>query len=284
MSEEHLRVLEALGALAREEEVELGELEALCRPAQRAQALQRARGSSDADEKATQPLSAESQARIVQRVQEALRAINLPQQPLRSTAPPANENAVALADAALPTVKRKRPSARAQPRRVEPKAAPKPLRTWVSVALPLLAAAAAVLLWLEPAPELVALPDYSLDARASSTYRGEPAAQPDGPVAIPQGGSLELELRPETEYPGQLELRVQLQRTGEAVDIPAQVEQSPQGSVRVHVERASLPVRGTARLLITLAQPEAQPLLAARDPSALHGKGWQAWLLEIALP
>lgn len=192
MSEEHLRMLEALGTLAREEQSELAELEALCDPERRAQALSGSPGLA-ALVQATQPVSAESQARIVERVQEALRTSRLqPQTALRNATAPANQNAVGLSDqdAAVPTVKRKRPSARAQPRRMEPKAAPKPLRTWMSVALPLLAAAAAVLLWLDPAPEPVALPEYSLDARASSTLRGEPAAQQDGPVAVPRGGSL----------------------------------------------------------------------------------------------
>lgn len=77
---------------------------------------------------------------------------------------------------------------------------------------------------------------------------------------------------------------MQLQRAGETIDIPAQIEQSPQGSVRVHLDRASFPARGTARLLVTLAQPEALPLLAARDSGAFYGEGWQAWLLEVALP
>jgi hypothetical protein len=288
MSEEHLRMLEALGTLAREEQEELSELEALCDPVERAGALQQARNVPGLAQ-ATQPLSAESQALIVQRVQEALRSRS-PLQPHAALpgGSPANENAV-LARAAVvgePVVKRKRPSARAQPRPVPQKVAPKPLRTWVSVALPLLAAAAAVLLWLDPAvPETGELPEYSLTARASSSFRGELEAIQDGPVTVTQGGTLELELRPETEYEGQLELHVQVQRGGTSSEVPARIEQSPHGALRVHVDRANLPGKGTARLQVTVARPEALPPPAARDSSAqLHGEGWQAWLVEVALP
>jgi|GEM_PF-6204489 len=301
MSEEHLRMLEALGTLAREEQLEYQELEALCDPDSRAKSLQRAISSQKVDTTlalATQPLSAESQARIVQRVQEALRANNAPQsehlgQPLAAlagSAAPANQNAAepaiqsAYSNTGQPAVKRKRPSARAQPRRVEPKPAPKPLRAWMSVALPLLAAAAGVLLFLDPVREPDTLPEYSLDARASSDYRGEAQARNEGPLAVPAGGKLELELRPENEVPGQLEVHVQLQRGAENIELSAHVEQSPHGSLRVRLDRATIPGSGTVRLLVTLARPEALPLAAARDPHTLHGEGWQAWQLEVTLP
>jgi len=305
MSEEHLRMLEALGTLAREEQLENRELEALCDPDRRAQSLQRAISSQKVDTAlalATQPLSAESQARIVQRVQEALRTNSAPQrerlgQPtaaLAGSAAPANQNAAEPAiqspypNTAQPAVKRKRPSARAQPRRTDPKStpkpAPKPLRAWMSVALPLLAAAAGVLLFLDPAHEPITLPDYSLDARASSEYRGEPEARHEGPLIVPAGGTLELELRPENEVQGQLEVHVQLQRGAENIELPAHIEQSPHGSLRVRLDRATIPGSGTTHLLITLARPEALPLVAARDPNTLHGDGWQAWQLEVTLP
>jgi hypothetical protein len=286
MSEEHLRVLEALGTLARDEQLELRDIEALCDPVRRAQTLQRSGDSPCFDKalaEATLPLSPESQARIVQRVQEALRANSLPQQP-RSLQPqamglPANQNA----DEALVTVKRKRPSARAQPRRPQAKAGPKPLRIWASVALPLLAAAAGVFLWLDPVREPIALPEYNLHARSKS-LRGEPAAPQNGSLVIPQGGTLELEIRPDSEYPGALELQVQLQRAGDNLDLPARIEQSAHGTLRVRIDRAGLAERGNAQLLITLARPEAVPLLAAREPDELRGQGWQAWLLEVQLP
>jgi hypothetical protein len=301
MSEEHLRMLEALGTLAREEQLEYGELEALCDPDRRAQSLQRAISSQTVDTAlalATQPLSAESQARIVQRVQEALRANSAPErghlgQPsaaLAGSAAPANQNAAepaiqsTYANTAQPAVKRKRPSARAQPRRVEPKPAPKPLRVWMSVTLPLMAAAAGMLLFLDPVHEPIALPDYTLDARASSEYRGEHEARHEGPLIVPAGGTLELELRPENEVLGQLEVHVQLQRGAKNIELPAHVEQSPHGSLRVRLDRATIPGSGTTRLLVTLARPEALPLVAARDPNTLHGDGWQAWQLEVTLP
>jgi hypothetical protein len=301
MSEEHLRMLEALGTLAREEQLENRELEALCDPDRRAQSLQRAISSQKVDTAvalATQPLSAESQARIVQRVQEALRANSAPQrerlgQPtaaLAGSAAPANQNAAEPAiqspypNTTQPAVKRKRPSARAQPRRTKPQPAPKPLRPWISVALPLLAAAAGMLLFLDPMHEPITLPDYSLDARASSEYRGEPEAQHEGPLTVPAGGMLELELRPENEVQGQLEVHVQLQRGAENIELPALIEQSPHGSLRVRLDRATIPGSGTTHLLVTLARPEALPLLAARDPNTLHGDGWQAWQLEVTLP
>lgn len=293
MSEEHLRMLEALGTLAREEQSGHRELEALCDPERRARALQSASGTTGFDQTlalATQPLSAESQARIAQRVQEALRAGGVPvQQPsaaMPGSAEPANQNAAGPTGqgAVQVTVKRKRPSARAQPRRIEPKPAPKPLRTWISVVLPLVAAAAGVMLLLDPVQEPIELPGYSLDAHASSSYRGEPEARREGPLAVPEGGTLELELRPESEYQGQLDLRVQLQRGAEHIDLPAHVEQSPHGAVRVRIERTSIPGSGTVQLWISLARPEALPLLAAREPNVLHGEGWQAWLIEVSLP
>lgn len=293
MSEEHLRMLEALGTLAREDQLEHRELEALCDPERRAEALQRAGSLDKALTLATQPLSTESQARIVQRVQEALRApyeerLLKPSTALAGGSSPANQNTTepeiraAYPSSAEPTVRRKRPSARAQPRPVPSKPAPRPLRTWLSVTLPLLAAAAGVLLLLDPVQEPFTLPEYSLEAHGSSSFRGDP--EEHAALSLPAGGTLELELRPESEYAGELELRVHLQRGADSIEVPARIEQSAHGSLRVRIDRAALPGSGSASLLVTLARPEALPLLAAREPNALHGEGWQAWQLEIALP
>jgi len=266
MSEEHLRMLEALGTLAREEQPELRTLEALCDGERRRALLQRSPPVDEALAQATLPLSAESRARIAQHVREALREDRTPR------GLPANQNT------AEPQVKRKRPSARAAPRRVEPKPAPRPVRTFLSVALPLLAAAISVFSLLGAEEEPLSLPEYSLAARS------EPEVRRDGLVALSEGATLELELRPAREYTGELELRVQLQQGAETVDLPTHVEQTAHGVLRARVERSALPKHGTARLSITLAHPGALQLAAARDPATLHGEGWQAWLVEVALP
>jgi hypothetical protein len=78
------------------------------------------------------------------------------------------------------------------------------LRIWASVALPLLAAAG-VFVWLDPVREPIALPEYNLHARASTSLRAEPAAPQNGSMVISQGGTRELEIRPDSEYPGALE-------------------------------------------------------------------------------
>lgn len=246
MSEDNLDLLQALGSLAREQQQEHERLEALCAGSTPLRAASR-------EARATAPLSADVQAQIAARVRDALGSE--PRAPLQLV--------------------EREPTEPQLPRRLN-------VFKLTAVILPLAAAAAAALLFRSTAQPSAPLPEYSLQAQASVEYRAEPA--PGAPLRVAKGSVLRIELRPNTETAGPLDLRVQLEHEGHSQEWPAQIEQSPHGSLRLTLARTDIDVQGSAELHIVLARPEVLAELGYRDEQGQRGEGWQAWRLPIQLP
>ncbi|HKP56678.1 MAG TPA: hypothetical protein VJV78_08160 [Polyangiales bacterium] len=125
----------------------------------------------------------------------------------------------------------------------------------MALAMPLCAAAAA-LLWLrQPASELSALPEYSLEiANAPAQVRSGdgPLHVAGAPVAVRD--SLRLVLRPATTVTGAVTASASLQQGAQTTPWPVTLKQSSQGAVQVELQRSTTAVRGSALLTVSLSR------------------------------
>jgi hypothetical protein len=290
MSEDNQDLLQALGALAREQQTEHEQLEGLCAGGKRADrsrataidAPLRAAAGDARFQRATAALSAAEHAQIAERVQHAL-AVDRWR---------AEQSAITNSQHAALVANIGSRSGRAPMQLVDQPTeskAPEAERSrrfnvmkMTGLVLPLLAAAAAALLFRSPSQSISPLPEYSLQAQGSLEYRAEPAA--GVPLRVADGTALRIELRPSTETTGPVDLRVLLQHAGGSLEWPAQIERSPLGSLRLTLARADIAAQGSAELRIVLARPEVLAELGYREETGQRGKGWQAWRMPVELP
>ena len=162
---------------------------------------------------------------------------------------------------------------------IVPTVAVRSLRRAFVIALPLCVAAGAVL-WLQPKAPIHQLPDYSLELlNAPAELRGaaEPRSEPAKPVELAASSRLVLSLRPSTAVQEPVRTRALLRQGDEVRVWPATIETSPQGAVRVQLDRANTNLRGPADLVVLVGHAENPP------PEAAAGPGWQRFSIPVIL-
>ena len=263
----------AAGALDERERAELEALAAAAPGAERAPELLR-------------PLGADQEARFTEA---ALRALtSLPAAaPAERAAPveqaaekgtPADEQARSLPGAAgqsPPTANVVPITSAAERRAARPRGALSRALVW---AAPLALAAALVGVWVVRGRGRGPLPAFEMSISAGPRdMRGpgdsaDPA--PGGELRLTPGAEIRVKLRPEAPVKGQVAARVVLVTGAGAEVLPAQVETSPDGALRVRARvPADAPVSGTPEVWILVGRPAQLPPEGPVSSETLSAKG-----------
>lgn len=161
----------------------------------------------------------------------------------------------------------------------------RPVARWVASGSAAMAAAAALALWIAPAPADNLFAYHAEHQLGDAPTRGASAA-PLAPVH--PRSLLELRLRPERAVSGPLEARVYRLAAGSLEPLDLSPELSEHGAARVRVQAGVVASDGPARLVLVVARPGHLPAPdALRDALELQpspsGTGWSATSLAVSL-
>lgn len=159
--------------------------------------------------------------------------------------------------------------------------APRPAngrRPWILALVPVLAIAAALLLWVAVpgGPRQAELPDYAWTVQGGDQgMRGTPSEPSEGPRALAAGSSLTLSARPDVASEAAVGATVLVVRGGELVRTEAQVEVAPSGAVRWTGTSGTEPLVGAVEeVVLVVHATEATPAevlrLASEGGNQVH--------------
>lgn len=149
----------------------------------------------------------------------------------------------------------------------------------------LLAAAALAALWLRRGDP--PLPAYVATIAGEQAQRAAPPpdAQPGGVARLGPGAEIEVLLRPAQSVPGAVDARAFLAREGVERAVPASIERSDDGALRLGGSYEQLfgeAPRGAWELVVVVGRPGALPKSAGEASAAAHPP-WQIVRVPVVL-
>lgn len=150
----------------------------------------------------------------------------------------------------------------------------------IGAAAPLLAAAAALLLWLQR-PAIAPLGEYRVEVAGALAESRGPASPRDGReparLRVLPGARLELVVRPAVAGSTAVDAHVFIESAGERRPVEAAVARSGSGSLRLSLQ---LPASGLGDLVVIVARTGVAPSSFA-DARGERGLGWQRFRFAL---